>query len=108
MQKEDFNFQYLPLSMQSCIQRFNLDEKKAAAFDGICSSFMMSYLDDLTLSKIGNESVKLKAELILILCQQFCKIIGQQFHDSVFLESGTTNSLLAQVQGDNIHSIAGL
>jgi len=41
-------------------------------------------------------------------CRNFCRIIGQPFDDSVFIVSATTNTAAAQVQGDTIHSLAGL
>jgi hypothetical protein len=41
-------------------------------------------------------------------CRQFCRAIGQPFDESVFIVSATTNTAAAQVQGNTIHSLAGL
>jgi hypothetical protein len=43
----------------------NFDAKKAAAFNVICSSFMMSYLDDPTILKFGNDSDKGKPKNLI-------------------------------------------
>jgi hypothetical protein len=39
---------------------------------------------------------------------KFCKAIGKPFNDSVFIVTATTNTAMAQLKGDTIHSIAGL
>jgi hypothetical protein len=41
-------------------------------------------------------------------CKQFCKAIGKPFNDSVFIVTATTNTAVAQLKGDTIHSIARL
>ena len=41
-------------------------------------------------------------------CKQFCKAIGKPFNDSVFIVTATTNTAVAQLKGDTIHSITGL
>jgi hypothetical protein len=48
----DFNFNDFSLSMKCCIQHFNLDPKEAAAFNMICSSFMLSFLNDPAITKL--------------------------------------------------------
>jgi len=133
----DFNFNSVSFSMESCIRHFGLDPKQAAAFNIICSSFMLTFLNDPTLTQFGSPEEKKQATEILqergghaslimhltgsggsgksfvlnatrSFCRNFCKIIGQPFDDSVFIVSATTNTAAAQVQGDTIHSLAGL
>jgi ATP-dependent exoDNAse (exonuclease V) alpha subunit len=41
-------------------------------------------------------------------CQHFCKATRQPFDESVSIISATTNTAAVQVQGDTIHSLAGL
>jgi hypothetical protein len=132
-----FGFENTTLSMKSCIQQFNLDPKQAAAFNVICSSFMLTFLNDPTITKFGTDIEKEKATRILMergatsrlimhltgsggsgksfvlkatktFCEQFCNSIGKPFDDSVFIVSATTNTAAAQVQGDTIHSLVGL
>ena len=133
----NFGFESTTLSMKSCIQQFNLDPKQAAAFNVICSSFMLAFLNDPTITKFGTDIEKQQATKILMergatsrlimhltgsggsgksfvlkatktFCEQFCNLIGQPFDDSVFIVSATTNTAAAQVQGDTIHSLVGL
>jgi hypothetical protein len=123
--------------MKSCIQQFNLDPKQSAALNVICSSFMLAFLNDPTITKFGTDIEKKKATRILMergatsrlimyltgsggsgksfvlkatktFCEQFCNSIGQPFDESVFIVSATTNTAAAQVQGDTIHSLVGL
>ncbi len=42
------------------------------------------------------------------MCGKICKVIGKPFNSSVFIVSATTNSVATQIDGDTIHSIAGL
>ena len=120
--------------MKSCVNHFNLDAKQEAAFNIICSSFMLAHLDD---SKSIPEDQKVIAKEVLnkfgcseqlvmnltgaggcgksfvlnasrSMCEQFCKVIGQPFNSSVFIITATTNSAAAQIDGDTIHTIAGL
>jgi hypothetical protein len=105
----------------------------------ICSSFMLTYLNDPTIAKYGSQVEKenatrflseksAKSRLIMHLTglggsgksfvlkaiksnyQHFCRAIGQPFDESMFIISisATTNPGAAQVQGDTIHSLAGL
>ncbi len=133
----DFNFNDVSLSMKCCIQHFNLDPKQAAAFNVICSSFTLSFSNDPTITKIGTDIEKENATRIFLgkgansrlimhltgsggsgksfvlkatksFCRQFCRAIGQPFYESVFIVSATTNTAAAQVQGNTIHSLAGL
>jgi hypothetical protein len=45
-------FENTTLSMKIYILQFNLDPKQAAAFNAICSSFMLAFLNDPTITKI--------------------------------------------------------
>jgi len=112
--------------MKNCIQYFNLDPKQAAAFSVVCSSFMLTYLNDPTIAKYGSQAEKEnatrflfvkgeKARLIMHLtgpggsgksfvlkaiksfCQHFFRAIRQPFDESVFIISATTNTAAAQV-----------
>ena len=133
----DFSYADISLPMKNCIQYFNLDPKQAAAFTVICSSFMLTYLNDPTIAKYGSQVEKENATRILLeksaksrlimhltgssgsgksfvlkaiksFCKHFCRAIGQPFDESVLIISATTNTAAAQVQGDTIHSLAGL
>jgi hypothetical protein len=97
----------------------------------------MAYLDDPTIPKFGNEAEKNRAREIILgkgglqrlvmnlaiaggsgksfvldasksFCQQFCRVLGKPFNNSVFIVTATTNTAAAQLKGDTIHSIAGL
>jgi hypothetical protein len=133
----NFGFENTTLSMKSCLQQFNLDPKQAAAFNDICSSFMLAFLNDPTITKFGTDTEKEKATRILMergatsrlimhltgsggsgksfvlkatktFCEQLCYSIGQPFDESVFIVSATTNTAAAQVKGDTIHSLVSL
>jgi len=133
----DFSYADISLPMKNCIQYFNLDPKQAAAFTVICSSFMLTYLNDPTIAKYGSQVEKENATRILLeksaksrlimhltgssgsgksfvlkaiksLCKHFFRAIGQPFDESVLIISATTNTAAAQVQGDTIHSLASL
>ncbi len=137
VQCENFNFNDFPIATKSCINHFQLDVKQEATFNIICSSFMLSYLYDQTITQFGNVEDKKKARQALLkkggldilvmnlsgsggsgksfvlnasksLCQQFCKVIGKPFSDSVFIVTATTITAAAQIQGDTVHLIAGL
>jgi hypothetical protein len=98
---------------------------------------MLAFLKDPTITKFGTDIEKEKATRILMerganlrlithligsgrsgksfvlkatktFCQQFSRSIGQPFDESVIIVSATTNTAAAQVQGDTIHSLAGL
>jgi hypothetical protein len=60
----NFGFENTTLSMKSCIQQFNLDQ--AAALNVICSSFMLAFLNDPTITKFGTDIEKEKATRILM------------------------------------------
>ena len=138
LEKHDVtDFDEFPLSMKSCISHYNLDLKQAAAFNVICSSFMLAHLEDPSLEKplncfqlhqakqillakgglgklvmnltgSGGSGKSFVLEAIKSFCKQFCKAIGKPFNDSVFIVTATTNTAAAQIKGDTIHSIAGL
>jgi len=61
----NFGFENTTLSMKSCIQQLNLDPKQAAAFNVICSSFMLTFLNDTTITKFWTDIEK-KATRILM------------------------------------------
>jgi hypothetical protein len=63
VQNENYDFQNFPLSMQSCVKHFNLDAKQEAAFNIICSSFMLAQLDE---SENIPEDQKLFAKEVLL------------------------------------------
>jgi hypothetical protein len=54
----DFNFNSVSFSMESCIGHFQLDPKQAAAFNIICSSFMLIFLNDPTITQFGSPEEK--------------------------------------------------
>ena len=136
-QKEVLNFEEFPLAMKSCISHYKLDLKQAAAFNVICSTFMLAHLEDPSLEKLCDKAEIERAKEMLLakgglgklvmnltgsggsgksfvlnatksFCRQFCKVIGKPFNDSVFIVTATTNTAAADLQGDTIHSIAGL
>jgi hypothetical protein len=130
-------FKTFPLAMKSCISHYKLDLKQAAAFNVICSTFMLAHLEDPSIKKTLDISELDKAKQVLLakgglerlvmnltgsggsgksfvldatksFYKQFCKAIGKPFNDSVFIVTATTNTAVAQLKGDTIHSIAGL
>jgi hypothetical protein len=131
VENESYDFQIFPLSMKSCVKHFNLDAKQEAAFNIICSSFMLAQLDEsenipkliakefllkkgstehlvMNLTGAGGCGKSFVLNASRSMCEQFCKVIGKPFNSSVFIISATTNSAAAQLDGDTIHSIAGL
>jgi hypothetical protein len=48
---EVMDFNKFPLAMKSCISHYKLDLKQAAAFNVICSSFMLAHLEEPSLKK---------------------------------------------------------
>jgi hypothetical protein len=57
----EFNFNSVSFSMESCIRHFQLDPKQAAAFNIICSSFMLIFLNDPTITPFGSPEEKKQA-----------------------------------------------
>jgi hypothetical protein len=49
---EVMDFKKFPLAMKSCISHYKLDLKQAAAFNVICSTFMLARLEEHSLKKI--------------------------------------------------------
>jgi hypothetical protein len=120
--------------MDTCIQEYTLDDKQTAAFNIICSSFMMSYLDDPQLKNKPNFEMAKQAllrrgaseQLIMFLsgpggggkshtikavkavCHYFCRCANLQFDPSVFVVTASTNSAAAQLGGHTIHTAAQL
>jgi hypothetical protein len=48
---EVMDFNKFPLAMKSCISRYKQDLKQAAAFNVICSTFMLAHLEEPSLKK---------------------------------------------------------
>jgi len=48
---EVMDFNKFPLAMKSCISQYKLDLKQAAAFNVICSTFMLAHLEETSLKK---------------------------------------------------------
>ena len=48
---EVMDFNKFPLAMKSCISHYKLDLKQAAAFNVICSTFMLAHLEDPSIKK---------------------------------------------------------
>jgi hypothetical protein len=132
----NFSFAKHYIVHEKFVQHFNLDPKQAAAFNVICSSFMLAFLNDPTITKFRTDIEKENATRIVMergatsrlimhltgsggsgksfvlkatksFCQQFCRANGQPFDESVFIVTATTNTAAAQVQGDTIHPLAG-
>jgi hypothetical protein len=138
LEKADIiDYKTFPLAMKSCISHYKLDLKQAAAFNIICSTFMLAHLEDPSIKKTLDISELDQAKQVLLakgglgrlvinltgsgssgksfvldatksFCKQFCKAIGKPFNDIVFIVTATTNTSAAQLKGDTIHSIAGL
>jgi hypothetical protein len=45
------DYKTFPLAMKSCISHYKLDLKQAAAFNVICSTFMLAHLEDPSIKK---------------------------------------------------------
>jgi hypothetical protein len=117
-----------------CAAMMKLDIYQKAAFDIICSSFMLKYLENSNLCSQPNyqearqKLVKRGAEKQLIMflsgsggsgkshvigaaksmCQHFCRCINKGFDSSAFLVTASTNSAAALIGGNTIHSVAQL
>jgi hypothetical protein len=53
LEKADImEFKTFPLAMKSCISHYKLDLKQAAAFNVICSTFMLAHLEDPSIKKL--------------------------------------------------------
>jgi hypothetical protein len=111
-----------------------LDVYQKAAFDIICSSFMLTYLEKQKLnSQPGYNETREKLigrgaekQLVMFLsgaggcgkshvinstqgmCQHFCRCINKGFDSSAFLVTASTNSAAALIGGATIHSVAQL
>jgi hypothetical protein len=120
--------------LDGCALKFELDIYQKAAFDVICSSFMLRYLEKSKSSHLPNyEEAKskliargAKKQLIMFLsgaggcgkshvigaaklmCQHFCRSINEGFDFSSFLVTASTNSAAALIGGQTIHSVAQL
>jgi hypothetical protein len=120
--------------LDACAKMMNLDIYQKAAFNVICSSFMLKYLEKGNNSSHPNYSeareklIKRGAEKQLVMflsgaggcgkshvigaaksmCQHFCRCINKGFDSSAFLVTATTNSAAALLGGETIHSVAQL
>jgi hypothetical protein len=113
----------------------NLDRKQSIAFQAICASFMMSFLNDPSLDHDENEIRDIQQRLknkgakeqllicvtgpggsgkshVMKCCQMYCKLfcnsIGKPFNFSVFPVTATSNSAASLLQGITIHAAAML
>jgi hypothetical protein len=59
-------FKTFPLAMKSCISHYKLDLKQAAAFNVICSTFMLAHLEDPSIKKTLDISELDKAKQVLL------------------------------------------
>jgi hypothetical protein len=82
-----------------------LDPKQATALSVICSSFVLAFLNNPTITKIGTDIEKENATRILLEKGANSSLI---MHLTVFIVSATTNAAVAQVHSDTIHNLAGL
>jgi hypothetical protein len=120
--------------LDGCALKFDLDIYQKAAFNVICSSFMLRYLEKSKSSHLPNyEEAKSKLiargaekQLIMFLsgaggcgkshvigvakqmCHHFCRSINEGFDFSSFLVTASTNSAAAIIGGQTIHSVAQL
>jgi hypothetical protein len=111
-------------TMKMFAGQFELDIKQTFAFEGICSSFMLSYLHDniddnyeLYQSKLRQRGGRDQLLMFLtgpggsgksfvifcshLYCKQFCNTIGETFYNSVFAKTAVTTitPLLVQREG---------
>ncbi len=63
---EVMDFNKFPLAMKSCISHYKLDLKQAAAFNVICSTFMLAHLEDPSIKKTLEVSELDKAKQVLL------------------------------------------
>jgi len=129
------DFQIDIASLDSFAVKNNLDMKQLIAFQSICSSFMLSFLNDplfnvcmdqrqqyqTLLQKKGASDQLLmcvtgpggsgKSHVVKccrLYCKKFCDAIGKPFDFSVFPITATSNSAASLLQGKTIHSVAML
>jgi len=123
-------------SMDACIKTFGLDDKQTAAFNIICSSFMLVYLLEqnkkLSTDTDYNEAIQIlrkrgandklfmflsgpggggKSYLIsaiTTMCQHFCAACGFVFNSKVLAVTASTNTAAADIGGSTIHTAAQL
>jgi len=113
----------------------NLDLKQSIAFDAICSSFMLSFLNDSKLNISSEEKEHYRNllqgkgatdQLLMcvtgpggsgkshvikccrLYCKAFCDAIGKPFDFSIFPVTATSNSAASLLQGKTIHKAAML
>jgi len=120
--------------LDACAAMMKLEIYQKAAFNIICSSFMLKYLEKGNNSSHPNyqeareKLIKRGAEKQLVMflsgaggcgkshvigaaksmCQHFCRCISKGFDSSAFLVTTTTNSAAAMLGGDTIHSVVQL
>ncbi len=56
---EVMDFNKFPLAMKSCISHYKLDLKQAAAFNVICSTFMLAHLEEPSLKNSLSKIAKI-------------------------------------------------
>jgi hypothetical protein len=121
------------LSLEEYALQQNLDNKQKIAFKAICTSFMLSFLSEMSgeLSTVDMQQFTIllqrngavqqllmcvtgpggsgKSHVIKccrMYCKMFCDAIGKPFNFSVFPITATTNAAAALLQGCTIHSAA--
>ena len=123
-------------SMDGCIKTFGLDDKQTAAFNIICSSFMLTYLLEenkklssttdfneaiailkkrgandqlfMFLSGPGGGGKSYLISAITAMCQHFCMACGFPFNSKVLAVTASTNTAAADIGGATIHMAAQL
>jgi hypothetical protein len=112
-----------------------LDMKQLIAFQSICSSFILSFLNDpqfnictdqreqyqillqqkgasdqllMCVTGPGGSGKSHVVKCCRIYCKKFCDAIGKPFDFSVFPITATSNSAASLLQGKTIHSVAML
>ena len=121
-------------SMDACIKAYTLDPKQAAAFNIICSSFMLSYLKEsrksfdldydsavqtlrkrgakdqlfMFLSGPGGGGKSHVISAIKAMCRYFCISCKLPFNSKVVAITASTNTAAAQLGGSTIHMAAQL
>jgi hypothetical protein len=117
-------------TMKMFAEQFELDMKQTFAFEGICSSFLLSYLHDniddnyeLYQSELRQRGGRDQLLMFLtgpggsgksfvifcshLYCKQFCNTIGEPFYNSVFAKTAVTTitPLLFQREGTQYNEL---
>ena len=113
-------------TMNKFAERYELDTKQKIAFEGICSSFMLSYLSDMIVDNYDFYESQLRQrggrdQLLMFLtgpggsgktyvvhcsrlyCKLFCRAIGKPFYKSTFAVSGVTHLKASIAREKTVH-----